>query len=449
MVNQLPCSLVSSIHPGTLTRRLLAALVLVSASFAVQADPVIASYDPSTVSPEDIVYIHGERLMDEPDANLCWGSFGRTETSGTIGGRSPNILHWDERTIHLRLPETMTEGTYWIGVCRGARLVSNRLAVPLRVAGVATAPVVTGYNPTLAAPGNRVIIHGRRFGTRVPGERIRFGGGLRPDGSAEVLRWADTEIEVRLPAGMRPGMYWLAIYRVDELLSDLNKGLRVGRIEEMTLSPIRRGTTYIIRSDASGWPWCGLDRRGLGGPSPTGWDNTQISVGGSTNYDPGTLPFPCWTWDHTSFQGAVLFDLSPLIAADRPLPGEVELRFRQAAGSGTTAGPCGTVFVFGANEDWTAGLQDVRRQPRGTLLAGAGRVGSRLSLPITEYVRDLIISARGPATERRRHYGFLFNWDRSQRVPTSEDSRRLNIFTSPSGCVGQYRDFSLHVRWVR
>ena len=84
-----------------------------------------------------------------------------------------------------------------------------------------------------------------------------------------------------------------------------------------------------------------------------------------------------------------------------------------------------------------------------TLIGAAGRVGDRLSLPMTEYVRGLIENARGPESARRRYYGFLLNDDRSQREPTAADSRRLNLTSSPSGCIGRYRDLSLHVRLER
>jgi hypothetical protein len=170
-------------------------------------------------------------------------------------------------------------------------------------------------------------------------------------------------------------------------------------------------------------------------------------VGGITNYDPGTWPFPCWTWSHTSFQGAVLFDLSPLIAATRPLPSRVELRFRQDGGP--TAAPCGQIWVFEAVSDWAGGLSSVSSHTRGTLIGVAGRVRDRLSLPMTEQVRRLVENARGPEAARRRHFGFLLNWDRHQYLPSSADSRRLNIFSSPSGCVGRYRDLSLVVNWDR
>lgn len=445
MISQSCESRAGSIRIGAFTSRLLAGLVLISTSFAAWAVPQITSYDPPTVEPEGIVWIHGARLREIADANVCWGVAGRADTLGTIARGAPNILSWDDRTIRLRLPESLTAATYWIGVCQGGRLRSNRMET-LRVAGVASAPVVTGYNPSNVAPGGRVLVHGRRFGTtRTGGTRIRFGTSLRPEGDAEVLRWSDSEIEVRLPAGMRSGTYWLAIYQVNDLLSNLNKNLRVGSAEEMTLNPVRLGTTLVNRLDRNNDVYCGLDRRGLGGPA--GWDRTQISVGGITNYNPGTPPLACWDWSHSSYQGAALIDLSPLIAADRPLPAHVELRFRQDGVP--AAAPCGQVWVFGATADWTSGLDTVRGHTPGTAIGAAGRVGDRLSLPMTEYVRGLIENARGPESARRRYYGFLLNDNRSQRDPTAADSRRLNLTSSPTGCIGRYRDVSLYVRWER
>jgi hypothetical protein len=240
MIMQTFKTFLRSTRARALTHRLLAVIVLFCASFAVKAEPVIRSYDPMTTEPESVVYIHGTGLREFADANLCWGVAGRAETLGTIGSRAPEILSWVDRTIHLRLSASLTEGRYWIGICRGSRLLSNQLE-SLQVTGVATAPVVTGYNPTYAAPGGRVIIYGRRLGPRTPGERIRYGTGLRPEGNAEVLRWSDTEIEVRIPADMRSGTYWLAVYRVDELLSNLNKALQVRIREEMALPPGQEG----------------------------------------------------------------------------------------------------------------------------------------------------------------------------------------------------------------
>lgn len=445
MVNRSPRSLITSMLAGVFTCSAMVGLLLISASLA-QATPGIDSVDPSRIAPEETLWINGHDFPDRDHAGLCWGIAHNPRISGTIGGRASYIAAWTATRIQLSLPETMTAGSsYWFGICRGRELLSPQ-SDPVTVTGIATAPVVTGYNPSHATPGGNVHVYGRRFGTRRSAMRVRFGTSLRPVGDVEVLNWGDTEIQVRLPADMRSGTYWLAIYRGAEQLSrGLNKGLRVRRLEEITLHPMRLGTTLVNRLDRNNDVYCGLDRRGFGGPAD--WDATQVSIGGITAYNPGTPPLACWEWRHSSYQGAVLFDLSPLIAADRPLPAHVELRLRQDGGEAVS--PCGTVYVFDALADWSPDLAVVSSHPRGTMIGGAGRVDDRLSLPITEHVRNLINVARGPEAARRRYYGFLLNDDRVQRDPTAEDSRRLNITSSPSGCVAQYRDFELFVRWER
>lgn len=421
---------------------MLTVFILGSTSYTAWAAPEIMGIEPPTSEPEGLVDLTGMNLIEDgDDANVCWGVSGRDDTLGTIGSQTPYIIRWRPSVVGVQLPPTMTAGDYWLGMCLGRERRSNR--VRLQVRGVATAPVVTGYNPPHAVPGGRVRIYGRRFGTRRPGDRIRFGTSLRASGDVRVLSWSDSQIDVRLPDDMRRGTFWLAVYSIDELLSNLEKSLRVGRSEEMTLNTVRLGTTQVIRMDRNDDFYCGLDRRGTGGSGSL--DRGQVSVGGVTEYEPGTPPFACWTWSHFSYQGAALIDLSPLVAADRPLPTYAELRFRQEREP--TAAPCGTVFVFDANEDWSADLQNERSHPRGTLIGGAGRVDDRLSLPMTEHVHNLINNARGPEAARRRYYGFFLNWDRTQRIPTSEDSRRLNLISSPSGCVGRYRDIALYVRW--
>ncbi|MFQ5458874.1 MAG: hypothetical protein ACE5FC_10560 [Myxococcota bacterium] len=82
----------------------------------------------------------------------------------------------------------------------------------LRVTEAAAVPVVERYQPTRVAPGANVAIHGRDFGTRKPQHTIRYGTGASALGQAEIRGWTNTRIDVRLPARIAPGRYWLTIW---------------------------------------------------------------------------------------------------------------------------------------------------------------------------------------------------------------------------------------------
>jgi len=155
-----------------------------------------------------------------------------------------------------------------------------------------------------AAPGGVVRILERLFGTATL-EVWAFNWESSPSSvPLEVVLWRDTRIDVRLPADMRTGDWVIAI-------------------------------------------------------SPAGWDDSRVAVGHVSVKKSGDEFYRCWKFRRSSYQGAVLFDLRPLIEASRSSPSKAELLFDLDNSGGFDWDPlahaphsCGIIWVFEASEAW-------------------------------------------------------------------------------------------------
>lgn len=84
----------------------VAAMWLTPASSAQE----IFGYTPGTGKPGDIIRIHGKALPEQGPKTVRYGR------GAAVLGAVPVVLKWQEDFIKVRLPATMPEGTYWLGV---------------------------------------------------------------------------------------------------------------------------------------------------------------------------------------------------------------------------------------------------------------------------------------------------------------------------------------------
>jgi hypothetical protein len=265
------------------------------------------------------------------------------------------------------------------------------------------------------------------------------------------LEWHDTWIDIRVPTTTQTGT-WRVGLGVSPLTAT-KEGLQVG-LEEMHLTPIRMGTTHTSRY-RTGQNNPVITEPCVEGPPPStdpaplhveGWDDSRVAVGGVAVKKSGKV-YECWKWFQSAYQGAVLFDLRPLIDSSRPLPSKVELLFDIDNSGGfdwETLGhppftPCPRIWVFEALDAWQPGLFQVPNHPRGTVIGLPGHGEVHFKLPMTELVRPMIQNARGVSAEPGRHLGLLLNADRAQNSAV--------VRPGSSKCLSRYRNFVLEVTW--
>jgi hypothetical protein len=140
----------------------------------------------------------------------------------------------------------------------------------------------------------------------------------------------------------------------------------------------------------------------------------SAKVGYSRSYDPGTEPFPCWSWGSYVDRGLVQFDLSPLAGKSRQIARarlEYDATWEVRFGDETVAQSWGDSFggsIHLVNVPW--GPFYIASGPIINLPGGPVRPGytSHFSLPISYImVRDWVEGVRP-------NYGLLFvGWDES------------------------------------
>lgn len=107
----------------------------------------------------------------------------------------------------------------------------------------AAAQEVTSYDPNPARVGGVVRIEGTAL--RPAGaHELRYGsdaGGTSGGSILEVLGWTETEIQVRLPSGLEPGRYWVALY-------DRGGRLLTNRLHTLDVEPALTTSGAVMRA---------------------------------------------------------------------------------------------------------------------------------------------------------------------------------------------------------
>jgi hypothetical protein len=171
---------------------LTSALVLFGCGGA-GAKPEIKSLDPASGPPGSEVVIEG-------------GSFGSTQGNGAVffSGKEVTVVAWADTVITAEIPPDLTEATYGVTVetDEGA---SNEVEFKV-TEGAANAPKITALDPESGASGNSVVITGSNFGKTQDSGKVLFGSG-----TADVEKWSDTSITIKVPANLGANTYGVTV----------------------------------------------------------------------------------------------------------------------------------------------------------------------------------------------------------------------------------------------
>ncbi len=155
--------------------------------------PEIKSLDPESGPPGSEVVIEG-------------GSFGSTQGTGVVffSGKEVAVVAWSDTVITVKIPSDMAEAAYGVTVetDRGA---SNEVEFKVTKAA-ANAPKITSLNPESGKSGDQVVINGSNFGAAQGSGQVLFGTGM-----AQVEKWSDTSITIKVPANLGPNTYGVTV----------------------------------------------------------------------------------------------------------------------------------------------------------------------------------------------------------------------------------------------
>ena len=215
-----------------------------------------------------------------------FGKFVSSSKNLVLFGKAPGLVeHWDAEKILVRVPLKAASGP--VTVKQGKKTIK---------AGTFTveAPMVKEVAPAAAAPGQVVQIVGRNFGPTMgqKDSEMQFGVNevLVNGVAAEIVRWRDSRIEVRVPSNATTGPLVVRLASMDPLPD----GSCCAPVEYSTSKPVEfrvvstvqveptegpPGTPVVISGDfGSG----NQDKAVLfnGVPAPIlEWTNTHIRVG--------------------------------------------------------------------------------------------------------------------------------------------------------------------------
>jgi len=134
------------------------------------------------------------------------GSFGSAQGTGVVffSGKEVKVVAWADTVITVEVPSDMAEATYGVKVetDQGA---SNE--VEFKVAkGAANTPKITSLDPENGVSGDSVTISGSNFGKTQDGGKVLFG-----TGTAQVEKWSDTSITIKVPSNLGPNTYGVTV----------------------------------------------------------------------------------------------------------------------------------------------------------------------------------------------------------------------------------------------
>jgi hypothetical protein len=142
-----------------------------------------------------------------------FGKFSSTKQNEVLFGKAAALVeHWDNNKIQVRVPLKAATGPVLIKQGKKTRTVGT-----FTVEG----PVVKEVSPAVAPPGQVVQIIGRNFGPTMGqiDRAMQFGVNevLFNGVPAEVVRWRDSRIEVKVPSNAATGPLVVRLASVDPL----------------------------------------------------------------------------------------------------------------------------------------------------------------------------------------------------------------------------------------
>ena len=155
--------------------------------------PEIKSLDPTSGPPGSEVVING-------------GSFGSTQGMGVVffSGKEVTVVTWSDTIITVKVPSDMAEAAYGVTVETDQGASDE---VEFKVAkAAANAPAITSLDPESGKSGDEVSIKGSNFGATQGSGKVLFG-----TGQAQVEKWTDTSITIKVPANLGPNTYGMTV----------------------------------------------------------------------------------------------------------------------------------------------------------------------------------------------------------------------------------------------
>jgi hypothetical protein len=174
------------------TLALVASLVLFGCGQS-PTKPEIKSLEPTSGPPGSKVVIEG-------------GSFGSAQGTGVVffSGKEITVVAWSDTVITAEIPSDMAEAAYGVTVetDQGA---SNEVEFKV-TEGAADAAKITSLDPESGASGDSVVIDGSNFGKTQGSGKVLFG-----TGTAQVEKWSDTSITIKVPANLGANTYGVTV----------------------------------------------------------------------------------------------------------------------------------------------------------------------------------------------------------------------------------------------
>ncbi len=239
--------------------------------------PTITSFDPNSGAPGDIVYLEGVNFAPAENENTVM--FGEKQaTVQTLTGTK------EEGTMAVVVPEGVG-GDIAISVTttRGTALSSGLFTV------VESVPVITGFDPAVAAIGDLLYIDGDNLGTNPRDNIVKFtaldGGVVRALNVDIIYRGGEPVLEVLVPANTATGHFTV---EVDGLVADsgtdfvvVARAADTPQILALSGQMLNLGETLIVEGT-------GLLDRSTGAASATGVSVFFNGVAGTiTNFSTG------------------------------------------------------------------------------------------------------------------------------------------------------------------
>ena len=214
-----------------------------------------------------------------------FGKFVSTKDNAVLFGKAPGLVeHWDDTRIVVRVPRKAATGPVTL---KSGRKTRNAGSFTVET------PLVKEVSPAAAPPGQIVQIIGRNFGPTMgqKDSEMQFGvNEVRFNGvPAQIVRWRDTRIEVKVPSNAASGPLVVRLASVDPLpdgsccapaeysvTPPVEFTVMVPIMLEPTEGPL--GSVVVLSGDGFGKRKPGEDQVLFNGvPAPIlEWTNTQI-----------------------------------------------------------------------------------------------------------------------------------------------------------------------------
>jgi hypothetical protein len=134
------------------------------------------------------------------------GTFGTTQGTGVVffGTEEAEVVSWSDTSITVKVPSDLKPAAYGVTVetDKGA---SNQVDFEV-TQGAANAPKITSLDPESGKSGDEVNIKGSNFGQSEKEGAVLFGSG-----SAQVVKWSDTSITIKVPDNLGPNTYGVTV----------------------------------------------------------------------------------------------------------------------------------------------------------------------------------------------------------------------------------------------